>query len=784
MDTSLESILDSRSLGLSIDRTELLARLWADLPSSANLEVQLEQAVSVAAALATTHPDHELLAGRLAMEILHRRTPASFSDAVERLARRVDRNGNPASAVSEELIQLARDHETSIEAILRPERDFDFDLLAVRTFEKSYLLRDTDGIVERPQHLWMRVALGIHGHDLARAFTLYEDMSLRRAIHATPTLFASGTPRPQMSSCFLLAMNEDSIEGIYKTLSDCAKISQSAGGIGLAVQDIRAAGSFIAGTGGRSNGLVPMLRNFDATASYVDQGGGKRKGSIAIYLEPWHADIVEWLDLKRNTGAEEIRARALFYGLWMPDLFMERVRDDGPWTLMDPHSCPGLHDTWGDEFRRNYEHHEAAGRGVRTLPARELWRKILEVQIETSMPYLVYKDAANRKSNQNHLGTIRSSNLCAEVIEYTSPEETAVCNLASVALPAFWKDGTFDHQALHAQAQRLVENLDRVIDRNFYPIPEAKRSNLRHRPMGIGVQGLADLFLAAKLPWDSDGAWQLHREVFETLYHGAVTASARLAWEKGAYESFKGSPANRGLFQFDLWHAERRNRGEPVPATGVELYASGRWDWESLRQEMTTSGLRNSLLVALMPTASTASLLGNTEGIEPVPALVYKRNVLSGEYVRTSRALVRDLEERGLWTPEVKDRIVASDGSIQAVPGIPEDLKRLHRTVWEIPQRVLLDLAADRGAFVCQSQSLNVFFREPTIAKLTSMHFHGWQKGLKTGSYYIRQAAVRTAQKVTVSVALENALRSGTLEEEPAPRACLIDDPGCEACSA
>lgn len=776
MDT-LRQVLERRAADLSVDLDAVESRARRDLPPDAPLDDLLEQAVSAAAGLSTLEPDHDLLAGRLAMERLHRRTPERFRDVVERLFARRDRNGNPAPAVAEELVALARAHEARIEAAMRPERDFDFDLLAVRTFEKSYLLRDEAGIVERPRHLWMRVGLGIHGDDLERALETYDDLSSRRAIHATPTLFAAGTPRPQMSSCFLLTVSEDSIEGIYKTLSDCAKISQSAGGIGLSVQDVRSAGSFIAGTGGTSNGLVPMLRNFDATASYVDQGGGKRKGSIAIYLEPWHADVVEWLDLKRNTGKDEVRCRALFYALWVNDLFMERVRDDGPWTLFDPHAAPRLADTWGEAFRDLYLDLESRGMGTRTLPARELWRKILEVQIETSMPYLVYKDAANRKSNQRHLGTLRGSNLCAEVIEYTSPDETAVCNLASVSLPAFWNGTEFDHTALHAQVRRLVRNLDRVIDRNHYPVPEARTSNLRHRPMGIGVQGLADLFLAARLPWDAEEAWILHREVFETLYHAAVEASVDLAAELGPHPSFPGSPASQGFFQFDLWHAERRERGEAVPDSALATYASGRWDWEALRQKMTTFGLRNSLLVALMPTASTASLLGNTEGIELVPALVYKRNVLSGEYVRVSRALVRDLQALELWNARMKDRIVAAEGSIQDIAGIPDDVRRLHRTVWEIPQRVLLDLAAERGAFVCQSQSLNVFFREPTIAKLTSMHFHGWAKGLKTGTYYIRQASVRTAQKVTVSVALETG-------RDAAPKACSIDDPGCETCSA
>jgi ribonucleoside-diphosphate reductase alpha subunit len=779
----LNELLRHHGQDLSVDTARILSRLPSR--NEASEDARLEQAISLAAGLSTSHPDHELLAGRLAMHRLHTIAPLSFREAVEILHARCDREGNPAPAVSDELLELARTHEAAIQARIRPERDFGFDLLAVRTFEKSYLLRGTDGrIVERPQTLWMRVALGIHGSDLEAAFETYEDLSSRRAVHATPTLFAAGTPRPQMSSCFLLAMKADSIEGIYATLSDCARISQSAGGIGIHVHDIRAAGSFIAGTGGTSNGLVPMLRTFDATASYVDQGGGKRKGSIAVYLEPWHGDVVEWLDLKRNTGKDEVRCRNLFYGLWVPDLFMERVRDDKPWTLFDPHRAPGLAEAVGDRFRQLYEGYEAEGKGIRTLPARELWRKILEVQIETSMPYLVYKDAANLKSNQSHLGTIRSSNLCAEVIQYTSPEETAVCNLASVSLPAFWGPGGFDHVGLHAQVGRLVRNLDRIIERNLYPVPEAEVSNRRHRPMGIGVQGLADLFLSARLSWDDEEAWRLHREVFETLYHGAVSASVDLAAKLGPHPSFPGSPASQGLFQFDLWHRDRKRRGEAVPETALETYASGRWDWEALRELMVRTGLRNSLLVAIMPTASTASLLGNTEGIEPIPAVLYKRNVLSGEYVRTSRALVRDLESLGLWSETMKERIVAAEGSVQDIGEIPAEVRRLHRTVWELPQRVLVDLAAERGAFVCQSQSLNVFFREPTIAKLTSMHFHGWQKGLKTGSYYIRQASVRLAQKVTVDVALEKALRSRGPVEEPVPQACSIDNPDCEACSA
>jgi ribonucleoside-diphosphate reductase alpha chain len=561
-----------------------------------------------------------------------------------------------------------------------------------------------------------------------------------------------------MSSCFLIHMHDDSIEGIYKTLSDCAKISQMAGGIGLHVHNIRAAGSPIAGTGGTANGLVPMLRNFDATASYVDQGGGKRKGSFAIYLEPWHADVLDWLDLKRNTGKDELRCRALFFGLWTPDLFMERVRDDGVWTLMDPGRCPGLSDCWGEAFDELYLRYEREGKGARTIRAQELWRKILEVQMETSMPYILYKDAANRKSNQQNLGTIKSSNLCTEIIEYTAPDEIAVCNLASVSLPAFVRaDGSFDHVGLHATVKVMTVNLNRVIDRNFYPVPETRTSNMRHRPIGIGVQGLADVFMRLRLPWDTEGAKRLNREIFETIYHAAVESSCEEAAESGAYPTYAGSPASQGRLQFDLWYEERRAKGEQgLPASAEAVYcASGRYDWAALKRLVAAHGLRNSLLLAPMPTASTANILDNTEGFEPIPSNIYKRNVLSGEFVRINRHLVRDLIARGLWNEAMKQRIVAAEGSIQSIDGIPDDVKELYRTVWEIRQRHIINLAADRGAFVCQSQSMNVYLEDATIAKLTSMHFYGWQKGLKTGSYYIRQTAARQAQKVTVDAAVE-----------------------------
>lgn len=758
--------IEAHAAGLAVEPIAVAKQVIAGLYDGVSTRELDELAVRTAAGLVTTHPDYDLLAARLQAAILHEDSPERFSEAIAILAARSDPAGRPAPAVSEELAAVARAHAARIDAEVVAARDFAFDYLGICTLIQSYLQKVDGRIVERPQYLWMRVALGIHAvglgrpaaeADLERAFATYHLMSQRFFTHATPTLFNAGTPKAQMSSCFLLHMHDDSIEGIYKTLTDCARISQLAGGIGLHIHNVRAAGSPISGTGGTSNGIVPMLRNFDATASYVDQGGGKRKGSFAIYLEPWHADIVEFLELKRNTGKDELRARALFYGLWVPDLFMRRVEEDGPWTLMDPARCPGLSDCWGEDFARLYQRYEAEGRGARTMRAQELWRKICEAQVETSMPYIMYKDACNRKSNQQHLGTIKSSNLCTEVVEYTSPDEIAVCNLASVALPAYiGADGAFDHARLHEVVATVTRNLDRVIELNCYPVAETRTSNLRHRPIGIGVQGLADVLMRLRLPWGSDGARRLNRAIFETIYHAAAETSCRLARELGPHPSFPGSPASRGLLQFDLWYDERRARGEALPESAEEVYCTpGRYDWAGLRAGIRAHGLRNSLLLAPMPTASTANVLGNTEGFEPIPSNIFKRNVLSGEFVRINRHLVMDLIGRGLWTPELKDRIVAAEGSIQAVPGIPDDLKELYRTVWEISQRHIIDLAADRGAFICQSQSMNIYLRDASLAKLTSMHFYGWKKGLKTGSYYIRQTAARQAQKVTVDAGLE-----------------------------
>lgn len=724
-----------------------------------------ELAVATAANMVTTHPDYDTLAARLSASILHKQTDPSFAATMELLFQRVDSFGKPAPALAEDLITIIRKHADIIDAEIVHERDFTFDYLGICTLKQSYLTRLQKRIIERPQYMWMRVSLGIHGDDFERAFDTYHKMSRKQFTHATPTLFNAGTPKPQMSSCFLLHMDDDSISGIYKTLSDCAKISQMAGGIGLHIHNVRAAGSPIYGTGGTSNGIVPMLRNFDATASYVDQGGGKRKGSFAIYLEPWHADIYEWLDLKRNTGKDERRARSLFYGLWTPDLFMQRVRDDGMWTLMDPHLCPGLADCWGKAFDDLYIKYETEGRGERQVRAQELWKKILELQVETSMPYILYKDACNRKSNQQNLGTIKSSNLCTEIVEYTAPDEIAVCNLASISLPSFVREGVaghgIDHTALHEVAKTATVNLNRVIDRNHYPLPETEKSNMRHRPIGIGVQGLADVFMRLRVSWDSDQARRLNREIFETIYHASVEASMEEAQEYGPYETFAGSPASQGKLQFDLWYEERLAKGEQhLPASAEECYCdSGRYDWAALKEQVRQHGLRNSLLLAPMPTASTANILGNTEGFEPIPSNIYKRNVLSGEFVRINRFLVHDLIERDLWSDSMKQAIIASEGSIQHIESIPRDIKELYRTVWEISQRHIINLAADRGAFVCQSQSMNIYMQDATFAKLTSMHFYGWQKGLKTGSYYIRQTAARQAQKFTVDTSVERAHR-------------------------
>ena len=692
-------------------------------------------AAEVAATNTITHPDYALLASRIAVSNLHKNTKKSFSDVVKDLYEYVDpKTDKKAPLISDEVYDIIIKNADILDSTIIYDRDFRYDFFGFKTLERSYLLKLKGEVAERPQQMLMRVAVGIHKDNLDAVIETYNYMSEGWFTHATPTLFNSGTPKPQMSSCFLLTTKEDSIPGIYDTLKQCAQISQSAGGIGLSIHDIRATGSYIKGTNGTSNGIVPMLRVFNDTARYVDQGGGKRKGSFAIYVEPWHADIFDFLDLRKNHGKEEQRARDLFYALWIPDLFMQRVEENGDWTLMCPNECPGLADVHGKDFEKLYKKYESDGKGRKSIKAQELWFKILESQIETGTPYMLYKDAANEKSNQKNLGTIKSSNLCTEIIEYTAPDEVAVCNLASIALPKFVIDGKFDHEKLFKVAYRVTKNLDKVIDANYYPVAEARNSNMRHRPIGIGVQGLADTFILLRQAFESPEAKQLNKDIFETIYYAALTASKDLAIENGPYESYKGSPVSKGILQFDMWNVK----------------PSERWEWDLLRDEIKKNGVRNSLLLAPMPTASTAQILGNNECFEPYTSNIYTRRVLSGEFIIVNKHLLRDLVKLGIWDDRLKNKLMASNGSIQNIEEIPENIKNLYKTAWEISQKVLLDMAADRGAFIDQSQSLNIFMENANFAKLTSMHFYGWKAGLKTGMYYLRTKSATDAIKFTL----------------------------------
>ncbi|KAK8763606.1 hypothetical protein V5799_033783 [Amblyomma americanum] len=744
-------------------------------------------AAETAATMTTKHPDYAILAARIAVSNLHKETKKVFSEVIEDLYNMVnERTRLRSPMISDSVYKIVMDNAEVFNSAIIYDRDFSYNYFGFKTLERSYLLKINGKVVERPQHMLMRVSVGIHGEDVEAALNTYNLMSEKWFTHASPTLFNSGTPRPQLSSCFLLHMKEDSIEGIYDTLKQCALISKSAGGIGVNVHCIRASGTYIAGTNGTSNGLVPMLRVYNNTARYVDQGGNKRPGAFAIYLEPWHADIFEFLELKKNTGKEEARARDLFYALWIPDLFMKRVEEDGTWSLMCPHECPGLHDVHGEEFEKLYTQYEADKRYRRQVRAQHLWSAILESQIETGTPYMLYKDACNRKSNQKNLGTIKCSNLCTEVVEYTSPDEVAVCNLASIALNRFVKDGSFDFQKLREVSQVITRNLNRIIDVNFYPIPEhyfdyhsnpamaskscccfccgtamaceldcevalsgaassrwrrghsevvhvAERSNKRHRPIGIGVQGLADCFILLRLPFDSEPAVLLNKQIFETIYYGALEASCELAEKDGPYETYKGSPVSEGILQYDMWNV-----------TPTDL-----WDWAALKERIAKHGIRNSLLLAPMPTASTAQILGNNESIEAYTSNIYTRRVLSGEFQVVNHHLLKDLTDRGLWNESLKNDLIANNGSVQNLD-IPDDLKALYRTVWEIPQKNVLKMAADRGAFIDQSQSLNVHIAQPNYAKLTSMHFYGWKLGLKTGMYYLRTKPAANAIQFTV----------------------------------
>lgn len=696
-------------------------------------------AAETAAAMTVTHPDYALLAARIAISNLHKNTKKSFSETMNDMFHYVNpRTNQEAPLLSEEVHQVIMENAEFLDSHVIYNRDFNYDYFGFKTLERSYLLKINGKIVERPQHMLMRVAVGIHLNDLQSVIETYDLMSKKFFTHATPTLFNAGTPKPQMSSCFLLTMKDDSIDGIYDTLKQTAKISQSAGGIGLSIHNVRATGSYIRGTNGTSNGIVPMLRVFNDTARYVDQGGGKRKGSFAIYIEPWHADIFEFLDLKKNTGKEEMRARDLFFAMWISDLFMQRVENDGEWTLMCPNECPGLYDTYGEKFEELYTSYELAGKGRKTIRARELWEKILESQIETGTPYMLYKDAANRKSNQKNLGTIRSSNLCTEILEYTSEDEIAVCNLASISLPMFVEDGKFNHELLYNVTKRVTRNLNKVIDRNYYPVPEAENSNMRHRPVGLGVQGLADAFIMMRLPFTSDEAKQLNQEIFETIYFAAVTASMELAKEEGPYSTFQGSPISQGEFQYNLWGLKDSD-------------LSGRWDWASLRKEVMEHGVRNSLLLAPMPTASTSQILGNNEAFEPYTSNIYTRRVLSGEFIVVNKHLLEDLVKHGLWNENLKQEIMRHNGSIQNIDIIPQELKDLYKTVWEMSMKDIIDMSRQRGYFIDQSQSLNLFMQDATFAKLTSMHFYAWKSGLKTGMYYLRTKSAVDAIKFTLS---------------------------------
>ncbi len=728
-------------------------------------------AAETAAAKTIDHPDYALLASRIAVSNLHKETKKTFSEVMYDMHNYIDPKTNqPASLVADDVFQIIMENKDLLDSSIIYDRDFRYDYFGFKTLTRSYLMKLENVIVERPQQMLMRVAIGIHKKDVQAAIKTYHLMSEGWFTHATPTLFNSGTPKPQMSSCFLLTMKDDSISGIYDTLKSCAQISQSAGGIGLAIHNVRATGSYIKGTNGTSNGIVPMLRVFNDTARYVDHGGGKRKGSFAMYIEPCHADVFDFLDLKKNHGKEEQRARDLFFALWIPDLFMKRVKDNGDWTLMCPHECPGLSDTHSAEFEELYTRYETEGKGRKTIKAQDLWFKILESQIETGTPYMLYKDAANAKSNQQNLGTIKSSNLCTEIIEYTAPDEVAVCNLASLALPKYvTEDGRFDHDKLFEVTYQATINLNRIIDENYYPVIEAQNSNMRHRPIGLGVQGLADTFILMRLPFESEQARALNREIFETIYYASMTASKDLAKVDGAYESYAGSPVSKGIFQYDMWNVTPTNR----------------WEWDVLKQEVKKYGVRNSLLLAPMPTASTAQILGNNECFEPYTSNVYTRRVLSGEFIIVNKHLLKDLVKEGLWNKEMRSKIMTTNGSVQNITEIPQHLKELYKTAWEISQKAIIDQAADRGAYICQSQSLNIFMENANFGKLTSMHFYGWEKGLKTGMYYLRTKAATDAIKFTVDKAVEEEPSAQLIEEQQAAIACSLDNPDeCEMCGS
>ena len=730
-----------------------------------------ELAAETAATLTTKHPDYATLAARISISNLHKTTSKSFSNTMKRLYTYVNpKTQENASLLSKEIYGIINKNAAILDSSIIYDRDFNYDYFGFKTLEKSYLLKLDGKVVERPQHLLMRVAVGIHHDDIDSALETYKLLSEKWFTHATPTLFNAGTPKPQLSSCFLLTMQDDSINGIYNTLKQCAKISQSAGGIGLSIHNIRGTGSYIKGTNGVSNGIIPMLRNFDMTARYVDQGGGKRKGSFAIYLEPWHCDVFEFLQLKKNHGKEELRARDLFYAMWIPDLFMKRVEDNESWSLFSPDEAPNLHETYGEEFEKLYIKYEKEGLARKTVKAQDLWFEILESQIETGNPYILYKDHANNKSNQKNLGTIKSSNLCTEIIEYTSPDEVAVCNLASIALNKFVKkDSTYDHQKLYEITKVITRNLNKVIDVNYYPVEEAKNSNMRHRPIGIGVQGLSDAFILMKYPFDSDQAKKLNKEIFETIYFASMEASMELAKKEGTYETYQGSPVSKSIFQFDMW--------------GVTP-ESNRWNWTKLKQKVKKYGVRNSLLVAPMPTASTSQILGNNECFEPYTSNLYTRRVLSGEFIVVNKHLLNDLIKLGLWNDKMKDKIMEQNGSIQNINEVPDNIKLLYRTVWEVSQKNIIEMAADRGAYICQSQSMNIHMQDANFGKLTSMHFHAWKLGLKTGLYYLRTKAAADAIKFTIVKEEKTNSEKEKAKDQEAIKCSIDNSDDCEMCGS
>ena len=773
-----------------VDSVKVAMKVIEGLYDGVTTTVLDNLAAETAASLTTNHPDYALLASRIAVSNLHKNTTKSFSKTIEELYNYIDPKTNTsAKLIADDVYEIVMANAQILDSTIIYDRDFGYDYFGFKTLERSYLLKTNNKIAERPQHMLMRVAVGIHKEDIASAIETYNLMSERWFTHATPTLFNAGTPKPQMSSCFLLQMQDDSIEGIYNTLKQTARISQSAGGIGLSIHNVRATGSYIKGTNGTSNGIIPMLKVFNETARYVDQGGGKRKGSIAVYIEPWHADIYQFLDIRKNHGKEEARARDLFTAMWISDLFMKRVEAEGEWSLFCPNEAPGLGDCWGDEFEALYTRYEAEGRARKVIPARELWAAIIESQIETGNPYMLFKDAANRKSNQQNLGTIKSSNLCTEIMEYTSADEIAVCNLASIALPRFVdaEKGTFDHQKLFEVTYTATKNLNKIIDRNYYPVPEARNSNMRHRPIGLGVQGLADVFIMMRFPFESDEARQMNKDIFETIYYAGMTASKDLAKVEGPYETYQGSPISKGIFQFDMW----------------DVTPSNRWEWDILREEVMKHGVRNSLLVAPMPTASTSQILGNNECFEPYTSNIYTRGVLSGNFVVVNKHLLKDLVKLGMWNENLKNKIIAANGSVQNIDEIPQNIKDIYKTVWEIKQRTIIDMSADRGAYICQSQSLNLFIQDANFAKLSSAHFYSWKKGLKTGMYYLRTKAAADAIKFTVDQeALKNphvqvlgnedtlliergAINELSFEEQQAQLACSLDNPeACDSCGS